>query len=78
MVAACHNIGRAGRPIVTRQFPDDGGDQPEEIEVLMQGLSGPVLHMNLDTPSLKLTFSILVRLLWGDHGAALICCENRT
>ena len=29
-------LGAAGRPIVTRQFPDSG-DQPEEIEVLMQG-----------------------------------------
>lgn len=33
--------GLDSRPIVTRQFPDSG-DQPEEIEVLMQGYFGVI------------------------------------
>lgn len=29
----------AGRPIVTKQYPDSDSDSKEEIEVLMQGLA---------------------------------------
>eukprot|EP00930_Biecheleria_cincta_P021648 TRINITY_DN15985_c0_g1_i1.p1 TRINITY_DN15985_c0_g1~~TRINITY_DN15985_c0_g1_i1.p1 ORF type:complete len:360 (+),score=62.83 TRINITY_DN15985_c0_g1_i1:93-1172(+) len=38
--------GLESRPIVTRFYPDDGKDQEDEIEVLMQGYSGCVLVQN--------------------------------
>jgi len=34
------------RPIVTRYFPDDGRDQEDEIEILMQGYSGCIMLQN--------------------------------
>eukprot|EP00440_Ansanella_granifera_P017439 gb/GFBE01018942.1/.p1 GENE.gb/GFBE01018942.1/~~gb/GFBE01018942.1/.p1 ORF type:complete len:331 (+),score=64.27 gb/GFBE01018942.1/:1-993(+) len=38
--------GLESRPIVTRQYPDDGKDNEDEIEVLMQGYSGVIMVQN--------------------------------
>eukprot|EP00930_Biecheleria_cincta_P095313 TRINITY_DN87290_c0_g1_i1.p1 TRINITY_DN87290_c0_g1~~TRINITY_DN87290_c0_g1_i1.p1 ORF type:complete len:331 (-),score=65.61 TRINITY_DN87290_c0_g1_i1:49-1041(-) len=38
--------GLESRPIVTRFFPDDGRDQEDEVEVLMQGYSGCIMLQN--------------------------------
>mmetsp|Transcript_7972 Transcript_7972/g.14505 ORF Transcript_7972/g.14505 Transcript_7972/m.14505 type:complete len:327 (+) Transcript_7972:64-1044(+) len=38
--------GLDSRPIVTRQYPDSGSDEPEEIEVLMQGYFGVIMVQN--------------------------------
>lgn len=38
--------GLESRPIVTRQYPDDGRDHEDEVEVLMQGYSGVIMVQN--------------------------------
>lgn len=38
--------GLESRPIVTRFYPDDGRDQEDEVEILMQGYSGCILLQN--------------------------------
>jgi len=38
--------GLDSKPIATRSFPDPGGEQPEEVEVMMEGYNGTILLQN--------------------------------